>query len=578
MKVRPAIYFAAALFIAVFAPSTGAFAQEELPAFGPPLEIPLFLSGNFAELRRNHFHTGIDIKTQGVEGQRVIAAEEGRVARIGVSGGGYGKVLYIEHPNGYTTVYAHLKSFALKIDKVVKQEQYAKQSFSVDFSPTEDVLLSRGELIALSGNTGGSAGAHLHFEIRKTQGSRAQNPLLFNFAIVDNLPPRIRGIRFHPLSDTTFINGKHTPFNLVVEGDAGKYRIKVGQKVAIYGAFGVSIHTLDFLNGQSNRCGVYGIELEVEGRQICAQEFNEIDFATSRQINCYKDYESFRKNGWHYHKSFIEPGNELEIYDPIPSDGGTISIAEAGVKKGKYTVTDAYGNKSNLNFELEILANPNGVLPPPEPYEAWLYRAQENTFEYLDEIILRIPAKALYNDLPFQFGTEMPKGDALVPYYQLHRDDVPLDKAISIEFNISKVPPHLQGKLAAARYGTTGNPSYIAGTLSEGKFTVVSKDFGKFTLVADTIKPSLSPKNYRAGMVLTNGSEQAFTIGDNMSGIKRYDAWLNDEWVLMEHEPKQKKIWLTAGELPFKKGSNTLEISVIDQCGNEVRRRFTYTF
>ncbi len=575
---KHSISFTMWLCVLLLCTQLSAVAQSQLPKFGPPLEIPLYLSGNFAELRRNHFHTGIDIKTAGVEGQRVIAAEEGRVVRIGVSGYGYGNVLYIEHPNGYTTVYGHLKSFSNKIDSVVKKEQYSIQSFSVDFSPKQDIQVSKGELIALSGNTGGSGGPHLHFEIRKTEGSRAQNPLLFNFDIADNLPPRIRGLRFHPLSDTTLINGKSDPVTLIVEGEAGKYRIRAGQKVTVYGAFGISVHTLDFLNGQSNKCGVYNLELQVDGKIVCSQEFNEIDFATSRHINCYKDYQSFRKNGWHYHKSFIEPGNLLEIYTPRPSGGGILSFREAGEKKGVYTIKDAYGNTSTLNFVFETLTAPNGQLPTPEPYDAWFYQDQDNTFEYADELKVVIPSGSLYNDLSFQFGVEVKKGEAQVPYYQIHRDDVPIDRAITIEINIEKVPTTLREKLVGARYSTTGGPAYIVGEVGDEWFTLFSKDLGKFTLMVDSIAPALTPKNYKPGMSLGKGSVQSFGISDNMSGIKRYDAWLNGSWILMEYEPKQKKIWLTASELPFVKGKNELVISVKDGCGNEVKRTFTYTW
>jgi len=186
--------------------STGAFSQEDLADFAAPLDIPLYLSGNFAELRSNHFHTGIDIKTQGVEGQRVLAAENGKVSRISVSPYGYGLALYIEHPNGYTTVYGHLKSFNADIERVVRKKQYEEESFRVDFAPDEELFVEKGRLIALSGNTGGSGGPHLHFEIRRTADSHPLNPLKFGFDIKDDIPPRIRGVRFHPLSDTTLIN------------------------------------------------------------------------------------------------------------------------------------------------------------------------------------------------------------------------------------------------------------------------------------------------------------------------------------------------------------------------------------
>jgi hypothetical protein len=553
-------------------------AQGTRPSFGPPLEIPLYLSGNFAELRRNHFHTGIDIKTQGVEGQKVLAAEEGHVVRIAVSGSGYGKVLYIAHPNGYTTVYGHLKSFAPKIDRVVKAEQYAQERFAIDFNPAEPIAVSRGELIALSGNTGSSGGPHLHFEIRNTATGRAQNPLLFGFNISDRIPPRIRGLRFHPLSDTSLVNGKPAPYSVATDGDNGKYQMKAGQKVQVYGAFGISVHSIDFLDGQQNRCGIYRVALEVEGREVLAQQFDEIDFVTSRHINSYKDYEAFRNQSWHYHKSFREPGNALEIYTGENGASGVLAFGESGTKQGRYTITDAYGNTSVLPFTFEVLDRPNGAFAKPETYDAYFYRTEENTFEYGDELVVRIPPKALYNDLPFQFGREMPTERSATAWYQVHRDAVPLDKPIVLEFNIAHITRADRPYLVGMRKGSSGGPVYIAGqTFGESTFSITSKDFGKFALALDKDPPELSARNHQPGMKIGPGSMQEFTIGDAMSGVQKHDAWLNGKWVLMEYEPKQKKIWFIGSDWEWNAGPNTLEIAVTDWCGNEVRRTYTYT-
>ncbi len=216
--------------------------------FGPPLDIPLYLSGNFAEMRGNHFHTGLDMKTQGVEGQRVLAADEGVIARISVSPWGYGNALYIEHPNGYTTVYGHLQSFSPTIEQALRQKQYTEKSFAVDFAPSEPIHVEKGEFIAKSGNTGGSGGPHLHFEIRDTKTAHPVNPLLFGFDIKDDIAPRIRGVRVHPLSDTTMINGKHEAQSFVVLGSAGQYHLTPPSKSMAPSAYRCtrSIFSTDF--------------------------------------------------------------------------------------------------------------------------------------------------------------------------------------------------------------------------------------------------------------------------------------------------------------------------------------------
>ncbi len=558
---------------------TPALAQEGIPEFSPPLDIPLILSGNFAEMRRNHFHTGIDIKTQGVEGQNVRAAAEGYVSRVAISPWGYGKALYIDHPNGYTTVYAHLSSLSAKIDSVVRAEQYRTESFRVDFAPDPPIPVERQELIALSGNSGSSGGPHLHFEIRRTADSRPQNPLLFNFDVADNIPPRLRGVRFHPLTDTSLVDGQTEAKSYVLTGGNGKYRMRAAAPVKTYGAVGFSLHALDFLDGAPNKCGIYSLKLEVEGETVCRQQFDELDFAVSRHINCYKDYGAFRRNGWHYHKSFIEPGNGLEmIYPEIAPDSGRVFFPEKGIRQAKYTSTDAYGNTSVLEFAFETLDAPDAPLPAPEPYDAYFYRGRPNSFEYGDELQLEMPANALYNDLKFKFGREMPTAQSLSPYFSLHNDFEPLDKAITVKISMADIPEPLREKVVGARYAAAGAPAWVPGEPDGDYFAMTVKDFGRFTLMADSTPPTLTPNRYSSGGALSDRSVLGFSVKDDRSGIKTYEARLNGKWMLLEYEPKKNLLFAEVGKSGFKKGQNTLEITVTDHCGNAVTRSFNYTY
>ena len=571
-------YFCFLLIWVCLSANKSAVAQDSLPSFGSPLDIPLYLSGNFAELRRNHFHTGIDIKTQGVEGQKILAAEDGFVSRIRVSPYGYGLALYIQHPNGYTTVYGHLLSFSKNIADAVRKKQYEEKSFSVDFIPDPPISVSRGQIVALSGNTGGSGGPHLHFEIRKTDTERPQNPLLFGFDIKDNIPPRIRGVRFYPLADTTLINDKHEAQSFVVLGDAGKYHLKAGTKIKVYGAFGLSIHTRDYLNDQSNHCGIYTLGLKVNNELICAQQFDELDFKTSRNINSYKDYTVFKNNSWHYHKSFVEPGNKLEIYHPAPTNHGIISIKESGLQHAAYKVTDAYGNESNLEFDFETLATPGVPLPTPVPYDAYFAYGKNNHFEYLNELEVNIPENALYEDLRFEFSRQMKRTDTYSPVYILQNEDVPLQEFIDVKFFWKDVPKNIQDKILVQRSDLKGRTNYLTGSYTPEYFQVKSRDFGKFTLVADTTAPSLTANKWSSGGTVTHASNLQFVIKDDRSGIKTFNAYLNDEWVLIKYEPKSSMLFLNVGESNFQKGKNTLEIKVEDGVGNETKRVFEYNY
>ena len=566
------------LILVCLSANVSAQPKDSLPSFGPPLDIPLYLSGNFAELRRNHFHTGIDIKTQGVEGQNIIAAEDGTISRIGVSPYGYGLALYIDHPNGYTTVYGHLKSYSSKIAAAVREKQYLDKSFSVDFTPDPPIEVKRGEIIAKSGNTGGSGGPHLHFEIRKTDTERPQNPLLFGFDIKDDIAPRIRGVRFHPLSDTTLINNKHAAQSFVVNGNAGKYHLNAGQEIKVYGAFGLSLHTLDFLNENSNKCGIYTLALKVDDELICASRFDELDFTTVRNINSYKDYEAYKTHGWHYHKSYVEPGNRLEIYDFKSKSDGVINETKLGKHKVDYTTTDAYGNESQLEFEFTTLTTPLVALPTPEPYDAYFPFGQQNHFEYADELEITIPANALYTDLRFQFSRQMKSAESYTPYYLIQNENVPLQSAFELKFAWQGIPKKIQNKILVQRSDLAGRTSYITGTATADSFVAESKDFGKFTLVADTTAPTLSARKWSTGGTVTNSTQLQYTIGDSRSGVKTYNGYLNGEWVLIKYEPKNSMIFLDVRDSNFQKGKNTLEIKLEDACGNINSQQFEYNY
>jgi len=240
--------------------------------FRSPLEIPLNLSGNFGELRTNHFHAGIDIKTEQREGLNVLAAAEGHISRIKVSSAGYGYALYIDHPNGYTTVYGHLLTYAPKIDEYVKKQQYELESFSVDLYPDRGVLpVTKGEIIGLSGNSGSSGGPHLHFEVRETQTEKLVNPLLFGLDVKDKIPPSVSAVWIVPLNDSSWVNGARLP--VALETKAGGLKSTSVPKV--FGEVGFAVTTIDMLDGNSNRCGIYRIEFYVDGTQVYGQRMDK---------------------------------------------------------------------------------------------------------------------------------------------------------------------------------------------------------------------------------------------------------------------------------------------------------------
>jgi len=290
--------------------------------YAPPLKIPFLLAGNFAELRPNHFHAGIDIKTQGRTGLPVFAAAEGFISRITISPSGYGKVLYVNHPNGTTTVYGHLERFAGKIEAYAKKNQYEKQSFQIDIEIPEGKLpVAKSEQIAFSGNSGSSAGAHLHFEIRRTDEKILLNPLLFNMPVKDKLKPTVQALIIYPISDDASVSGIQAPkrFETILSGNT--YQVKANPTISVYGKIGFGVQAVDLLDGSTNKCGIYSLKLKVDNETIYSFTMDDIPHEDSRYLNSLIDYERSVRTGQRLYKTWIQPGNKRNIYDVVEKHG-----------------------------------------------------------------------------------------------------------------------------------------------------------------------------------------------------------------------------------------------------------------
>ncbi|RMG76485.1 MAG: M23 family metallopeptidase, partial [Bacteroidetes bacterium] len=319
--------------------------------FRSPLDIPLLLAGNYGEIRSNHYHAGIDIKTEGVEGKNVYAAADGYVSRIKISEGGYGKALYITHPNGYTTVYAHLKRFNDTIEQYVRKQQYLKESYEIElFPPKNSLKVKKGDIIAVSGNTGGSGGPHLHFEIRETDTEVPINPLLFGFDIKDDIPPIIKHLTIYPIDDTSFVNRRSRPKRYALSGSNGKYSLSATPEVK--GIIGFGIEVIDKLNGSNNRCGIYSIDLTIDGDTIYRHHIEDIPFHKTRYINCHVDYEAWKKDGIKTQRCYRLPNNQLDFYDKLKYNG-LYMFTDDSVHEVRFIVKDTYQNTSELVFNVK---------------------------------------------------------------------------------------------------------------------------------------------------------------------------------------------------------------------------------
>ena len=395
--------------------------------FRSPLDIPLVLSGNFGELRSNHFHAGLDIKTQGVEGKKVYAVADGFVSRIKVSPYGYGNAIYITHPNGYTSVYGHLKKYSDRITEYVKAKQYKKESFAIQlFPPPFKFQVKKGEIIAYSGNTGGSGGPHLHFEIRDTKSEHTINPLFFGFDIKDQIKPQVLKIALYPLDKESSINGTNKMKEFSAIGSDGSYKLKYDNPILVNGKIGVGIMAVDRMDFTSNKYGIHKMSLKFDGELIFEQEINEFAFHEGRYINAHIDYTSYAKYRRRYQRSYVLEGNKLRFYSKLKNNG-VVDFKDKSKHQFNYTLQDLYGNTSQLEFvvqaDSDIITKSTATLGQKKI--RFFSHKEENTF-LEDEILLKLPRGVLYEDIYFEYRIEEKQSKTISNIYWLHNPYTPL--------------------------------------------------------------------------------------------------------------------------------------------------------
>ncbi|MFN3916232.1 MAG: M23 family metallopeptidase [Flavobacteriales bacterium] len=529
--------------------------------FHPPMNIPLTLSGNFGELRTNHFHTGIDIKTQGTEGIKVVAVEDGYISRINISHYGYGLALYVDHPNGYTSVYAHLSKFSPEIEAETRKEQFRQQKETITYYPEKGLLpVKKGGFIAYSGNSGSSGGPHLHFEIRETVSEKPINPLLLNFKITDTKPPLINGIKVYPINGSN-VNGKHVDQFFVLSGGAGNYKLAEGSAIEVNGEFALGIHTIDMLDAASNKCGVYEIKLFVDNRVIFHQVMDKLDFYTNRYINAHKDYAEFHRNNRSLHRSFLLANNMLPIYEVV-ENRGVIHFTDNKMHQLRYEVKDSHGNLSTLHFDIKH----NSKLATQDVNTAgWLNCNDENVIKG-EHFKLFLPAKALYEDVMLPV-----KHDSMSNRVTIGNENIPFQQYFVLKMKGVNISGEHEEKILLARENSKGSISatYPA-NIENGWVSGRLRDPGTYKIVIDTVPPRIIPVNIADGKDLSAVKSIIFNVTDNLSGIETYDVFINDEWKLSFFDRKKNTV-----TLPFDnynnigKGSHKLRLEAIDERGNK---------
>lgn len=537
------------------------YAQKNYPKdyFISPLEIPLHLSGNFGELRNNHFHSGLDFKTQQKEGLKVFASADGYVSRIKVSAWGYGKALYITHPNGYTTVYAHLQKYAPEIEEYVKKGQYRQKSFEVEFFPNPSELrVKQGQLIAFSGNSGGSGGPHLHFEIRDSKTENIINPLFFGFdeLIADTKKPNINNVYVYPVGENSHANNSENPTSvpLSLQKD-GTY---LAQTVLADGKIGFGISTYDMFDFNYNKNGVYKIETFLNGTPAFSITFNEFAFAETRYINAYIDYEKLVKQKSFVQKMFMENNYPLSLVGTNKKNG-IIEIIPNVSYTYKMEVSDYHSNKIEIIIPIKHTTESPKIKRKHLETQYVLKSQIENLYEK-ENVSVYVAPNTFYQDFALQFEVN----NGILTFAD---NTIPVHKNYTITFKDTSIPDNLRNKTYIASLEGKSK-KYNKTTVSGNLFKASTRNTGKFTLVQDTLAPIVKPVNFTQGKWISNEKELKVTIEDKDSGINTYEAYLNGAWILMEYDYKKKLLVHDFADGKVKEGKNELQVIVTDNVGN----------
>lgn len=542
-------------------------AQPQVPTnyFNNPLDVNLVLSGTFGELRSNHFHSGLDIKTQQREGLNVVAAASGYVSRINVQHYGYGKALYIQHPNGYTTVYGHLNEFSPEIEAYIKERQYANETYEIELFPEAGVLpVTQDDLVALSGNTGGSGGPHLHFEIRDGQ-QRPMNPKLFGIEIKDTQPPTINSLYAYPLGEDAHVNGsaQRQRIRLIPLND-GSFKT---EQLDACGEIGFAISTVDKQDGAANNNGVYRIESGLNGDRVFEMNMYRFSFNETRHLNQLIDYEFYSSNRSRLTRLFMGENNPLSIYDNVVNRG-KINVQDSLNYVYSIKVLDFAGNEKVVRIPIQG-KQPDNIQQNVKPETDYFVQANQEFSAEEDGVDVYIPKGSLYEDTYLDLTF---KGDTI--YF--HKDDTPIHNYITIGFDVSKYKAEEREKMFIARMGYGGRLSYNSTTKKGNRFTTRIRTFGDYTLGSDTRPPSIVPVNFKNGQWISGNSTLALRISDDLSGIKSYRATVNGKFILMEYEYKNNTITHDFNDGVVTETENNLKVIVTDNVGNSTTYEATF--
>ena len=527
-----------------------------------PLEIPIILSGTFGELRPNHFHAGIDIKTKGTEGFKVYSIGDGYVSRIQITHGGYGKALYIKHDNGQSSVYAHLQKFSPKIEKIVKEIQYSKESYTFRTYPSKnEIRISEKELIGFSGNTGRSFGPHLHYELRDEL-DRPINPMAFkNYSVSDTIPPIVLGLYYKLITENS-ITGSNSSFNELKLKKISN-NLFISDTLKTSGPVGFGINSFDRMNNTWNKMGLSNIKTNIDGNEIFNMDLNSFSYDEWRHINTIIEYPSYKNKKIKIQKLYIEEFNPLDMYKRSLGDG-LVKISESN-DTYLYSVKlfDFNKNQSEILVPIQWVKQ-NDLSTRKLDFDNMFKVYKDSTYNFkFPGAKVSIEKNSFYTDKIIQIFEEN-------NLLHVDKDSIPLLKGITIKMDVSRYNDSIRNKTYIGRINENKKSSFVSSKKEDNYVIAKVNNLGDFVIKIDSIKPNVSVIDISDNQWISKRKKLTIKISDNESGINNYRGTINDKWILLEYNPMKGILSYDFNDNVNKDDAkNVLEIKIEDNVGNE---------
>ena len=558
------------VFLAVMASVFCLQAQETFPQYPSPMDIPVYLSATFAELRNNSFHAGVDIKTQGVEGKKVYAVADGYVSRIGVSPYGYGNVVYITHNDGYTSVYAHLQRFNKAIAKYVTDYQYRNKTFAASLYLSKETFpIKAGDFIGLSGNSGSSGGPHVHYEIRHTKSEKPVNPLYFGLPVTDDIRPNIKGLAVYPTDATSSVEGKGEPAYFAVEKKGKTYVPKGKEVVQANGSIAFGINTDDQVGSAPNKNGPYSYELYLDDVLSFRFECDSFSYSEPKYINSLIDYKRYKEKGNRFVRTEVDPFNRLSMY---VLKNGVVEVEEGDTVAVSFKIADYSGNTSTASFKLVGVA-PVEVDCEPLSRDQYFVKADGsmNSHIEIENFQVDLERGTLFRDAWMTTGTSDPKG-CCSRCYRFGDPTQAVFKTVTVRIKPDEPWAH-HPKLYIAYFDKEGKVSSLGGSLKDdGYVETATRSLGRYALKIDSIAPVVKIQNFKDNDTIVSGHTLKIKISDDMTGIASYQVYANEDWLLGQYDAKNDLLYYEV-DGHMKAGNNIVKVVVKDAVGNATTKK-----